>query len=201
MAQRVGRIIALLFHDRGTRRGWVVSSTLRLHFTPGKKPGTRFTEGCVSPRAGLDGRKISSPPGFDPVSSSPRSVAIPTERPGPYHKWVPGIFHGCKGGRRIGLTTLPSSCADCLEIWSLNLLEPSGPAISLCRDCFIFTLSNVGYVLWVIYVACYVRRPIGFTYSEIFMIVIIRKVGYKLVWLQWNLLTYLLHGAESFLRS
>jgi len=32
----VGRGIALLFHDRGTRRGWVVSSTPRPHFTPGK---------------------------------------------------------------------------------------------------------------------------------------------------------------------
>jgi len=29
---------ALLFHDRGTRRGWVVSSTPRPHFTPGKDP-------------------------------------------------------------------------------------------------------------------------------------------------------------------
>jgi len=36
VAQRVGRVIALLFHDRGTRRGWVVSSTPRPHFTPGK---------------------------------------------------------------------------------------------------------------------------------------------------------------------
>ena len=38
VAQRVGRGIALLFHDRGTRRGLVVSSTLRPHFTPGKDP-------------------------------------------------------------------------------------------------------------------------------------------------------------------
>jgi len=38
VAQRVGRFIALLFHDRGTRRGWVVSSTPRPHFTPGKDP-------------------------------------------------------------------------------------------------------------------------------------------------------------------
>ena len=38
VAQRVGRSIALLFHDRGTRRGWVVSSTPRPHFTPGKDP-------------------------------------------------------------------------------------------------------------------------------------------------------------------
>jgi len=36
VAQRVGRGIALLFHDRGTRTGWVVSSTPRPHFTPGK---------------------------------------------------------------------------------------------------------------------------------------------------------------------
>ena len=38
VAQRVGRVIALLFDDRGTRRGWVVSSTPRLHFTSGKDP-------------------------------------------------------------------------------------------------------------------------------------------------------------------
>jgi hypothetical protein len=36
VAQRVGRRIALFFHDRGTRRGWVVSSTPRPRFTPGK---------------------------------------------------------------------------------------------------------------------------------------------------------------------
>ena len=33
-----GRGIALLFHDRGTIRGWVVSSTPRPHFSPGKVP-------------------------------------------------------------------------------------------------------------------------------------------------------------------
>ena len=38
------------------------------------------------------------------------------------HKWVPGIFRGGKSGRCVGLTTLPSSCADCLEIW-----EPHPP--------------------------------------------------------------------------
>jgi len=37
----------------------------------------------VDPRAGLDGRKILSPPGFDPGLSSPWSVAIPTELPDP----------------------------------------------------------------------------------------------------------------------
>ena len=38
VAQRMGRGIVLLFHDRGTRRGWVVSSTPRPHFTPRKDP-------------------------------------------------------------------------------------------------------------------------------------------------------------------
>ena len=36
VVQRVGIGIALLFHDRGTRRGWVVSSTPRPHFSTGK---------------------------------------------------------------------------------------------------------------------------------------------------------------------
>jgi hypothetical protein len=38
VAQRVGRGIALLFHDHSTRRGWAVSSMPRPHFTPGKDP-------------------------------------------------------------------------------------------------------------------------------------------------------------------
>ena len=38
MAQRVGRGIALLFHDRGTRGGRVVSSKPQPHFIPGKDP-------------------------------------------------------------------------------------------------------------------------------------------------------------------
>jgi len=36
VVQRVGRGIALLFHDRSTRRGWVVSSTPRPHLPLGK---------------------------------------------------------------------------------------------------------------------------------------------------------------------
>jgi len=44
VAQRVGKGIALLFHDRGTRRGWVVSSTPRPDFTPGKDPEPNLQE-------------------------------------------------------------------------------------------------------------------------------------------------------------
>jgi hypothetical protein len=53
-------------------------------------------------------------------------------------KWVQGIFSGGKGGRCVGLTTLPPSCADCLKIW-----EPqSSGTLRACQhlywDCFTF---------------------------------------------------------------
>ena len=103
VAQRVGRGITLLFHDRSTRRGWVVSSTPRPHFTTGERPGTHFPGGWMGPRAGLDGRKISSPSGFDHGPSSPD---IPTQLPGPqkytstegrlWEVWV--VEHSCHWG-------------------------------------------------------------------------------------------------------
>ena len=52
-------------------------------FYPRERHGTHFTGGWVGPRADLDGRKISSSLGFDPGPSSPQSVAIKTELPGP----------------------------------------------------------------------------------------------------------------------
>ena len=71
MAQRVGRGIAVLFHDRGTRRGWVDSSTPRPHFTPGKDPVPILQEAGWTPGPVWTGGKILSPPGFDPRPSSP----------------------------------------------------------------------------------------------------------------------------------
>jgi len=50
---------------------------------PRERPGTHFTGGWVGSRAGVDGRKISSPPGFNPGPPTAWSVAIPTELPGP----------------------------------------------------------------------------------------------------------------------
>jgi len=49
LAQSVGSGIALLFQDRGTRRGWVVSSTPRPHFTPGKDPVPTVQEAGWAP--------------------------------------------------------------------------------------------------------------------------------------------------------
>jgi hypothetical protein len=42
------------------------------------------------------------------------------------------VFPGGKSGLCVGLTTLPPSYADCLEIWGLNLLESSGP-VQVCN--------------------------------------------------------------------
>jgi len=70
VAQRVDRVIALLFHDRGIKGGeWSAARPGRT--LSRERPGTHFTGGWVDPRAGLDGGKISSPPGFDPGPSGP----------------------------------------------------------------------------------------------------------------------------------
>ena len=72
VAQRVGRGIALLFHDGGTRRGWVVRSKTRPHLTPGKDtepilqeagwaPGPVWTGGISRPhRASIPDRPAGS---------------------------------------------------------------------------------------------------------------------------------------------
>jgi len=57
VAQRVGRGIALLFHDRGTRRGRVVSSTPRPHFTLGKDPVPILQEAGWAPGPVWTGEK------------------------------------------------------------------------------------------------------------------------------------------------
>jgi len=66
-----GRGIALLFQDLGARREWVVSSKPRPQFTSRKDPVPICRGGWVGPRAGLEGRKISPPPGFDPPTVHP----------------------------------------------------------------------------------------------------------------------------------
>jgi len=58
-----------------------------------------------------------------------------------YQKYLQG--GGGKGGRCVGLTTLPPSCANCVEIW-----KPQPPGtLRACPGCngralpFIFTIS------------------------------------------------------------
>ena len=83
VAQRVGIGIALLFRDLGTRREWVVSSTPRPHFTPGKDlvPILQETGWARGPVC-TDGK---SRPHQDSIPDRPdlSSVTISTELPGP----------------------------------------------------------------------------------------------------------------------
>ena len=84
VTQRVGRGIALLFHNRGTRREWVVSSTSRPHFTPGKDPVPILQEALWVPGP-VWKRAEKSRPYRDSILDRPArsSVTIPTELPGP----------------------------------------------------------------------------------------------------------------------
>jgi len=60
VAQRVGRGVALLFHDRGTRTGVSGQQHVPALLYPRERPGTHFTGGWVGPTISLDGRKIRS---------------------------------------------------------------------------------------------------------------------------------------------
>jgi len=82
VVQRVGRGIALLFHDRGTTRGWVVSSTPRPHFTPGKDPVPIVQEAGWAPGPVWTGGKSRPRRDSNPDRPARSSVPIPTELPG-----------------------------------------------------------------------------------------------------------------------
>ena len=86
VAQRVGRGIALLVHDRGTRSGSVVSSTPRPHFTPGKDLVPILQDARWAPRPVWTGRKSRHHRDSIPDRPARSPVAIPTELPGPRSK-------------------------------------------------------------------------------------------------------------------
>jgi hypothetical protein len=78
-AQRGRRGIALLIHDFGARRGWVVS-TMPQPLYAHERPGTHCTGGWVGTRASLDMCEKSRPHQDSiPRLSSPYQVTIPTE--------------------------------------------------------------------------------------------------------------------------
>jgi hypothetical protein len=96
VAQRVGRGIALLLHDRGTRMGWVVSSTPRPHFTSGKEPvpivqGAGWAPGPVWTSG-------KSRPYRDSIPDRPArsSVAIQIELPDPQRYRITSPMTKCK---------------------------------------------------------------------------------------------------------
>jgi hypothetical protein len=76
VAQRLGRGITLLFHDRGPRRGWVVSSTPRLYFTPGKDPVPILQEAGWAPGPVWTGAENLAPPGLDPRIVQPVAQSL-----------------------------------------------------------------------------------------------------------------------------
>jgi len=71
LAQRVGRGIALLFHDRGNRKGVSGQQHALAGIYPQERPGNHCTGGWVGPRADLKGRKKLYLPGFDHGPSGP----------------------------------------------------------------------------------------------------------------------------------
>jgi len=102
VAQRVGRGIALLFHDRGTRRGWVVSSTPRPHFTPGTDPVPIFQETGWAPGPVWTGGK--SRPYRDSIPDCPtRSQPL-------YRLRYPGISNVCLHKWDSGSTVVKELC-------------------------------------------------------------------------------------------
>ena len=76
VAQRVGRDIAVLFHDRGTRRGWVVSSTPQPHFTPGEDPIPIVEEAGWAPGPAWTGRKSRPHWDYDPRTVQPVAQSL-----------------------------------------------------------------------------------------------------------------------------
>jgi len=88
VAQRVGRStrIALLFHDRGTRRGWVVSSTPLSHFTLGKDPVPILQEAGWAPGPVWTGGK--SRPHRDSIPDRPACCQSLYRLSYPSHQWA-----------------------------------------------------------------------------------------------------------------
>jgi len=80
-------------------------------------PGTHFTRGWVGPRAGLDGRKISSPPGFYPGPSSPKSVAIPIELPGPLYIYIYVCMYTTTGFHKLIIKQFIDVCLYLLAVF------------------------------------------------------------------------------------
>ena len=87
VAQRVGTGIALLLHDRSTRRGLVVSSTPRPHFTPRKDPVPIIQKAGWAPGSVWTGGK--SRPHRDLIPDRPAHSQSLYRLSYPVYKWEP----------------------------------------------------------------------------------------------------------------
>ena len=86
VAQRTGRGIALPFHDCGTRRGWVVSSMTRPHFTPRKEPVPILQEAGWAPEPVWMGGK--SRPHRDSIPDHPARIQSLYQLSYPAHIYI-----------------------------------------------------------------------------------------------------------------
>ena len=75
-AYRGSRGIALPFHDHGTRRGWGVSVTPRLLFTPGKHPVPIVQEAGWAPGPVWTGAENLAPTGIRSPDRPARSQSL-----------------------------------------------------------------------------------------------------------------------------
>jgi hypothetical protein len=73
---------------------------------------------------------------------SVRTVALGLTQPLNRNEYLES-FLGGKGGRCVGLTTLPPSCADCLEIWELKPPGNLWVCPGLYWDCIPLPLHSV----------------------------------------------------------
>ena len=75
-AHRGSRGIALLFHDHGSRRGWVVNVTPRPLFTPGKVPVLTVQETVWAPGPVWTGAKNLTPTGIRSLDRPARNQSL-----------------------------------------------------------------------------------------------------------------------------
>ena len=153
VAQTVGRVIALFFHVRGTRRGWVVSSTLRPHFTPGKDPIRILQEAGwalgpvlmdVKSRPHRDSIRTVQPEDirYTTYATRPSVFLVPHTNPSSLFLFVPFLGALAKLEKKKSNTfimqvpcvhpsaryKLRSHCTDFNEIWCLSV------SWGICRE-------------------------------------------------------------------
>ena len=136
MAQRVGRGIALLFQGRGTRRGWVVSSTPRLYFTSWKDPVPIVQEAGWTPGLVWTSRK-SRPTGIrSPYRSARSQLLYQLSYPAhtqwccasyfttKYLGWLPPLpcIHWSSAGLNSAVSSSSSDVLLYTEVWSPDLI-------------------------------------------------------------------------------
>ena len=152
VAHRVGRGIAQLFHDRGTGRGWVVSSTPWPHCTPGKDPVPILQEAWWAPGPVWTGGKSrpyrDSIPDRPARSQSLYRLSYRAHNRNEYHEY----FLGSKGGRYGGWRPYHLQASIVWEVWEL---QPPGNLMACpghYTDCITFALfETCVFTVWCIY--------------------------------------------------